>query len=256
MAGRGTAASGKMPQTSKRAWALRMLQSSTRAAYQKAYKQVQVDPRAYLAQVCRVHRLPIRSWDQMFLLGEEVITPIANGIISSSAKTAGLEGAGLGIGGMLTIVPDAGILAAITIRMLQKLSLIHGFEYATEDETTNLWLAAATAAGMDFGRDFLEKQAAERLIPRLVDAVAVKVGAEVAEKWSARLVPVLSAGAAAALNYYFIRSWGRRAQAHFLQRHRENAVRFLTPLNAPAAVPSLRGVDPHAIPLLPSGSVS
>lgn len=242
-----------MPRTRKRAWPLHLLQSSTRAAFQRAYRQVQVDSRAYLAHVCRVHRLPIRSWEQMFLLGEEVITPIANDIISGSAKAAALEGAGLGIGGMLTVVPDAGILAAITIRMLQKLSLVHGFEYHTEDETAEFWMAAATAAGLDFGRDFLEKQAAERVVPRLVDAVAVKVGADVAEKWSARLVPVLSAGAAAAINYYFVRSWGRRASAHFLERHRANAARRLPALTA-SLVPAPRGIDPHAVPLLPAAT--
>jgi EcsC protein family len=242
-----------MPRTRKRAWPLRLLQSSTRAAFQRAYRQVQVDSRAYLAHVCRVHRLPIRSWDQMFLLGEEVITPIANDIIRASSKAAALEGAGLGLGGMLTLVPDAGILAAITIRMLQKLSLVHGFEFHTEDETAELWMAAATAAGVDFGRDFLEKQAAERLIPRLVDAVAVKVGAEFAEKWSARLVPVLSGAAGAALNYYFVRSWGRRAQAHFLERHRANAARRLPALQASFS-PSPRGIDPHALPLLPAAT--
>lgn len=228
-----------------------MLRSSTRAAFQRAYDQVRVDSRAYLAHVCRVHRLPVRSWDQMFLLGEEVIAPISIQIISGSAKAAALEGAGLGLGGMLTLVPDAGILAAITIRMLQKLSLIHGFEYNTEDETADFWMAAATAAGVDFGRDFLEKQAAERLVPRLVDAVAVKVGAEVAEKWTARLVPVLSGAAGATINYYFVRSWGRRAQAHFLERHRANAARRLPVLEASFSS-SPRGIDPHTIPLLPA----
>jgi len=32
---------------------------------------------------------------------------------------------------------------AITIRMLQRLSLIFGFQYSTEEEVTALWLAAA-----------------------------------------------------------------------------------------------------------------
>jgi hypothetical protein len=242
-----------MPLSRKRGWVLRLLQSSTGAAFQKAFRQIQVDPKAYLAHVCRVHRLPIHSWDQMFYLGEEVITPIASDNISASAKAAALEGAGLGIGGMLTIVPDAGILAAITIRMLQKLSLIHGFEYATEDESAELWMAAATAAGVDFGRDLLGKQATEHLVPRMIDACAVKIGAEVAEKWASRLVPVLSSGAAAALNYYFVRSWGRRAQAHFLERHRANAARFLPPLSAPKTS-AIRGIDPHVMPLLPSGA--
>ena len=45
-----------------------------------------------------------------------------------------MEGAGLGLGGFLTVVPDMGILSAITLRMLQKLSLLYGFAYATEEE--------------------------------------------------------------------------------------------------------------------------
>ena len=127
-----------------------------------------------------------------------------------------LEGAGFGLGGMLTILPDAGILSAITVRMLQKLSLIYGFEYQTEDEVTELWLAAASAAGLDLGRDFVEKQAVERIVPRIIDRIAVRVGSEVAEKWSGRLIPLLSSGFGGTLNYYFVRSWGRRAQKHFL----------------------------------------
>jgi len=155
----------------------------------------------------------------MVLLGPEIVNPIAFGTISGAAKFAGIEGMGLGLGGLLSFVPDMGALAAITMRLLQKLSLLYGFEYATEDEMADLWLAAASAAGVDLARDFVEKQAAEHLVPRMVDAIAMKAGADIAEKWAARLVPVLSAGAGAAVNYFFVRSWGRRAQKHFLTRH-------------------------------------
>jgi uncharacterized protein (DUF697 family) len=122
---------------------------------------------------------------------------------------------------MLTILPDAGILSAITIRMLQKLSLIYGFEYKTEEEVTELWVAAASAAGLDLGREFVEKRAMEKIVPRIIDRIAVRVGAEVAEKWSGRLIPLLSSGIGGTLNYYFVRGWGRRAQKHFLARHRD-----------------------------------
>jgi len=215
-----------MPRKTKPSSALsRLMQSATRAGFNRAYQTVQVDPQKFLKQVARTHKLPITAWRDMFYLGEEVVTPIANRIIKSSMKTAALEGMGLGMGGMLTIVPDAGILSAITIRMLQKLSLIHGFEYSTDDEVAELWLAAASAAGLDLSREFVEKQAIERLVPRIIDRIAVKVGAEAAEKWSGRLVPILSAGFGGTLNYYFVRSWGRRAQKHLLARHR--AVRTL-----------------------------
>jgi hypothetical protein len=189
------------------------------AGFRRAYQQVQVDERKYLRQVQRAHRLPIVSWQEMFDMGPEVIDPIAAGAIKSASRMAAMEGAGLGLGGFLTVVPDMGILSAITLRMLQKLSLLYGFEYSTEKETVELWIAAASAAGLDLGRDFLEKQAVERLVPRIIDRMAVKVGAEVAAKWAGRIIPVLSAGAAGALNFYFVRAWGRRAQKHFRARH-------------------------------------
>ncbi len=81
-------------------------------------------------------------------------------------------------------------------------------------------MAAGSAAGLDLGREFIEKQAIERLVPRIMDRVAAKMSGEIVEKWSGRVVPVLSAGFGGALNYYFVRSWGRRAQKHFLKRHR------------------------------------
>lgn len=215
------------------------MQSSVRAGLERAYFHVRVDPERYLRHLRRVHRLPIQSWADMQRLDEETLHPHAERVISAAKKMAAFEGMGLGLGGLLTILPEMGILSAITIRMLQKLSLIYGFEYATDEEVTHLWLAAASAAGLDLGREFLEKQAVERVVPRIIDRIAVKVGAEVAEKWSGRLIPILSAGAGATLNYYFVRAWGRRAQQHFLERHREvRAGRFSERDPRPFAVPS------------------
>ena len=224
-----------------------MLQTSARAGFLRAYQTVQIDPQKYLAEMKRAHRLPIHVWSDMFHLDESMVHGFANQIVKSSTRTAGLEGAGLGLGGMMTIVPDAGILTAITIRMLQRLSLVYGFEYQTEAETTDLWMAAASAAGLDLGRDFVGKHAAEMIVPRIIDRIAVKMGSEVAEKWAGRLVPVLSAGFAATLNYYFVRAWGRRAQKHFAERHRQVRAHGLPPsriVNLPvSAVPRLRSAN-------------
>ncbi|MFZ3216639.1 MAG: EcsC family protein [Candidatus Acidiferrales bacterium] len=210
-----------MPRRSKSTLVSNVFQASLRAGFRRAYNGVQVDPQKYLHQFRRAHRLPIQTWSDMFNVEESLVNHHAGRVVKSSMRAAALEGAGLGLGGMLTILPDAGILSAITIRMLQKLSLIYGFEYKTEEEVTELWLAAASAAGLDLGREFVEKQAVERVVPRIIDRIAVRVGAEVAEKWSGRLIPLLSSGIGATLNYYFVRSWGRRAQKHFLERHRQ-----------------------------------
>jgi EcsC protein family len=236
-----------MAKPKEKAWLTQVLSNSAQAGFRRAYAQVRINEARYLRHVQRAHRLPIQTWGEMFYLGTAVIDPIATRTISSASKMAALEGMGLGLGGFLTAVPDMGILAAITLRMLQKLSLLYGFEYATDEETVALWIAAASAAGVDLGRDFLEKQTMERVVPRLVDQVAVKVGAEVAEKWAGRIVPVVSAGVAGAINYYFVRSWGRRAQKHFLERHRAvlahgDPARFRTS----SAPPLLPAPEPNA----------
>lgn len=222
---------------------VQLFRSAASAGFLRAYQQVRLDERKYLRHLQRAYLLPVESWQEMFQLGPEVIDPIAASTIKSASRVGALEGAGLGLGGFLTVVPDMGILATITLRMLQKLSLLYGFEFATEEEAVDLWIAAASAAGLDLGRDFLEKQAVERLVPRIIDRMAVKVGAEVAEKWAGRIVPVVSAGACGALNYYFVRAWGRRAQKHFLARH-------LSVLSRQARRPQSRELSP--VPLLPS----
>jgi len=212
------------------------------AGFRRAYAQVRVDEHKYLKQVRRAHKLPIESWPQMLHLEPELIAPIAESTIASSSKLAALEGAGLGIGAFLTAIPDMGILATITLRMLQKLSLLHGFEYSSEADNVELWIAAASAAGVDLGRDFLGKQAAEQLVPRIIDRIAVRVGEDVAEKWAGRIIPVVGMAAGAAINYYFVRAWGRRAQSHFARRHRAIRERLEAPTVAgPSSAVALYG---------------
>ena len=197
-----------------------LIHQSARAGLRRAYEQVQIDPEEYLETARAKYGLPIQNWEDIHALDHTAVAPAAEHIVASSSRTAALEGAGLGLGGFLGTVPDLGILAAITMRMLQKLSLIHGFEYSTGEELAGLWLAAASAAGIDCGREFLEKQAAEKLVPQLMEKVACKMGSEFAEKWVGLLVPMISAGVAGTVNYYFVRSWGRRAHRHFAERHR------------------------------------
>jgi len=230
-------AEGKQPRIS-----LGPLSAFANASFRRAYSQVRVDGHKYLKQVRRAYKLPVESWPQMLHMEPEVIAPIAESTIAGSSKLAALEGAGLGIGSFLTAIPDMGILAAITLRMLQKLSLLHGFEYSTESENVQLWIAAASAAGLDLGRDFLGKQAAEQIVPRIIDRIGVRVGEDVAEKWAGRVIPVVGMAAGATINYYFVRAWGHRAQAHFAKRHRAVRRRLETPATSvPSSAVALLG---------------
>jgi EcsC protein family len=214
----------------------RVLRAVSVDAFRRAYQQVRLNPERYFQQLRHHLKRPLHSWQELRALPDQALNDHANRVIKSSARLAALEGLGLGIGGLVTALPDFGILAAITIRMLEKLSLTYGFEYSTDEELAGLWLAAASAAGVDLGREFVEKQAMERIVPKLVDQVALRAGAEIAEKWAARVIPVLSAGTAGALNYWFVRSWGRRAQRHFLERRR--SLEFSPETTRPFLLPS------------------
>jgi uncharacterized protein (DUF697 family) len=123
------------------------------------------------------------------------------------------------MGGLFTMLPDLGILAAITLRMIQKLSLLYGFPYNTEQEEAELWAAAATAAGVDISRELMEKQFVSKFVPRVIQRIAVSASAEIVEKWAARIIPVVSGVIGGSLNYYFVKVWGQRALGHFRQRH-------------------------------------
>jgi hypothetical protein len=91
----------------------------------------------------------------------------------------------------------------------------------TDDEIAELWIAAATAAGVDISRELVEKEVINRFVPRVIQRIAAKAGAEVAEKWIGRLIPFTSSAIGCALNYYFVRAWGERARAHFRGKHLE-----------------------------------
>jgi hypothetical protein len=205
----------------RKSWLRRRVESALRSGFQHAYETVKVDPSKFLMQLRVAHGLPITTFHGLYSVEMSVLDDVAQEVIRSGAKVAMAEGAGFGLGGLITIVPDLSILAGLTMRTIQKLSLLYGFEYNTEEETAELWIAAASAAGVDISRDLLEKQFVKRFVPRVIQRIAVKTSQEMVEKWSGRLIPLASSVIGAGLNYYFVRAWGERACSHFRQRHIE-----------------------------------
>ncbi|HEY5162046.1 MAG TPA: EcsC family protein [Terriglobales bacterium] len=202
-----------------KSWLRHRVESALRNGFMRAYETVKVDPDNFRLQLRTGYGLPISTFDGVFSVPVEQLDDVALNIIRASQKLAAVEGAGLGLGGIFTILPDLGILAGITIRTIQKLSLLYGFQFTTEDEQSELWVAAATAAGVDVGRELVERQVVRRFVPRVINAIAAQAGKEVAEKIAGRVVPILSSAIGATLNYYFIRAWGERAMLHFRARH-------------------------------------
>ena len=210
-----------MPHTAPKSWVRRRVENAVRGAFLKAYDTVKVNPEHYLQHLRIAYDLPVVTYDGVYSVDPEVLDSIAEETIRAHMRMAAAEGAGFGLGGLLTMLPDLGILAAITLRMIQKLSLLYGFPYNTEEEEAELWVAAASAAGVDISRELVEKQFVRRFVPRVIQRIAVSASAEIVEKWTARLIPIVSSALGAGLNYYFVKIWGERAIGHFRQKHLE-----------------------------------
>jgi hypothetical protein len=210
-----------MPQNQPKSWLRRRIESGLVRGLTHAYDTVKVNPDKFLIQLRAAYDVPITSFQGTYKVELGYLDEVAASVIRSSVKMAAVQGAGFGLGGLLTLVPDLSFLSAITMRTIQKLSLIYGFEFNTDEEMAELWIAAASAAGVDISRELLEKEVINRFIPRVIQRIAAQASGEVVEKWAGRLIPVASSLIGAGLNYYFVRTWGQRAAAHFRQKHLE-----------------------------------
>jgi hypothetical protein len=208
-----------MTDTESKSWLRTRVEKALTKGLTSAYSKVQVDPQRFLIQLRTAYRLPIAGYHGTFSLEIQELDVVADDIIRGGMKLAAAEGAGFGMGGMLTLLPDLGILSAITMRTIQKLSLVYGFQFNTDNEIAELWIAAASAAGVDISRELIEKELVNKFVPRVIQRIAASASVEVVERWAGRVIPIVSSALGAGLNYWFVRAWGERAKAHFRQRH-------------------------------------
>jgi uncharacterized protein (DUF697 family) len=218
----------------------RGLNLALRFGVRRGLRSLEVNPEDFRRQLADKHRLWVPNFSRMHDVPLERLDAIAQKLIRDAERLALAEGAGFGLGGMITLLPDASILTAITLRLIQRLCLLYGFETRGQDERVELWLAAATATGVDYGKDLVEKQMFEKLAPRIAQRLALKLGEETAEKWVGRMIPVASSAIGGLLNFSFVRTWGRRVQRNLREKHL--AARVSDPITArpfPASDPNL-----------------
>ena len=221
-----------MPDEARKTWLRRRAEEALRTGLTHAYETVRVHPDRFLLQLRAAYGLPVTTYHGLYSVDLTQLEDVANSIVRSGMKVAAVEGAGLGLGGIATLIPDLSILAGITLRTIQKLSLLYGFEFNTDDEIAELWIAAASAAGVDISRELLEKEVINRFVPRVIQRIAVQASGEVVEKWAGRVIPIASSLIGAGLNYYFVRAWGERGRTHFRAKHLRLRERMLAEQSA------------------------
>src|ERR1039458_2470046 len=163
-----------MAEAEKKGWLARRIQLGLQKGLTRAYSTFAVNPADYLTHLRTAHNLPVVSYHGLYSVPLERLDDVASDTVRAAMKLAAAEGAGFGLGGFLTIVPDLSILSAITMRMIQKLSLTYGFEFNTDNEMAELWIAAARAAGVDISRELLERGVVQRFIPKVIQRIAAR----------------------------------------------------------------------------------
>lgn len=185
----------------------------------RGLRSVEINPESFRKYLANKHELWVPHFGRMRDVPLERLDAIADRLIHDAQRLALAQGAGFGLGGMITLLPDASLLTVITLRLIQRLCLLYGFEQNDDERRIEMWVAAAAAAGIDFGKDLAEKQMVEKLAPKVASRLALRIGEESAEKWIGRIVPLASSAIGGALNYTFVGSWARRVKRHLRERH-------------------------------------
>src|SRR6202167_5104462 len=134
-----------MPDAESKSWLRRRVEKTLVKGLTRAYSTVRVDPGKFLLQLRTAYRLPISGYHGLYSLEIHELDVVADDLIRSGTKLAALEGAGFGLGGLITIFPDLGISYAVFCLQKKKLSAVDGFQFNTDHETAELWVAAASA---------------------------------------------------------------------------------------------------------------
>jgi len=203
----------------------RAFRALVRMGTERGLRSIEIDPEAFRIELSEKHGLWIPSYDRLREVPIEKLDEIAAKLIRQAERKALLSGLGFGLGGWVTFVPDMSFLALVTLQLIQRLSLLYGTATQGEDERLEMWKAAAAASGIDYGKEFAEKKFAKQLAPRIARRLAAKMGTEAAEKWIGRLIPLASSALGGALNFGFVRGWGRRVQRNLSEKRRRENVR-------------------------------
>src|ERR1700676_583685 len=138
----------RLPSSIKGSVAGRGLGRILRLGVRRGLRSVEVNPEDFRRQLANKHGLWVPNFNRMQDVPLERLDEIAKSLIRDAERLALAEGAGFGLGGMITMLPDAGLLTAITLRLIQRLCLLYGFEsHAARDRMVTR--VAAAAAGCE-----------------------------------------------------------------------------------------------------------
>src|SRR3984885_8692408 len=98
-----------------KSWLRRRIKTGMVKGLTRAYSTEGAEPDKFLLHLRARYRMTISGYHGVYSLEIGEVDAVADSIIRAGMKMAAVEGAGLGLGGLITIVPDLGIVSAITM---------------------------------------------------------------------------------------------------------------------------------------------
>ena len=216
---------GKLPKS----FAGRTVGRMLRFGVLRGLRSVEIDTEEFRQHLADKHNLWIPHFGRMRDVPIEQIDAIAKRLIMDAQRIALAQGAGFGLGGMITILPDASLLTIITLRLIQRLCLLYGFVEDDTERRAKCGLPPQAPRKLIWAR-ILRRSSLRKGWRHVLRGAAVRIGEESAEKWVGRMVPLASSAIGGALNYTFVRTWGRRVQRHLRDKHLADRASAALPL--------------------------
>ena len=204
------------------------------SALNSIYDQIAIDREASLREARELH-FEVDTWeayqrDAPFSVMDE----IADRHIQRCKLTVSGLGAAAGLGGFITVIPDALQFVTCTLRMVTGIAAAYGFDPdpdAQGGRTKLLVLQAYANANMGNsarkGTEAVALSAATKLfrsavtnarwLDLLLKLIGRLIGIRLTRQGILRAIPVFSSGMNAGFNWYFARQIARGARAEFKQ---------------------------------------
>src|SRR5260370_5471608 len=93
----------------------------------RGLRSIEIDPDDFRRPLANKHGLWVPNFERMKDVPTERLDAIAKALIRDAERLALAEGAGFGLGGMITFFPDSSLLTVITLPLIQRLSLLSRF---------------------------------------------------------------------------------------------------------------------------------
>ena len=175
-----------MPDIAPKSWVRRRSKPPFASAFMRAYDTIKVNPENYLQHLRMAYDLPVVTYDGVYRVDSRCWTYCRRNYSRAHAHGCRRRRRTWHGRHCSPCFPTSVSSPAITLRMIQKLSLIYGFAYNTEEEEAELWVAAASAAGVDISRELVEKQMVSNSFPGDSAHRGQRKRGDRGEMWTAR----------------------------------------------------------------------